>query len=426
MMLSPSLNLSVETCLDPEEMRKLLETVLPEFAGGVRRIDDLRVVKARRNASQRRNPNPITLCYELDVRDCATNNITKRQFYGKVFREGASAQAAYSTNALHLAQLDMLLWAWPDDPGLPQLPQLLDPSATQVWWGESAQEVCTLRYVPENRATLQYLRKPDGRSKQQLFAKTFCDDRGAEVYRRFSYFWERAQHDVDAPLVAQPVTYCEATRSLWQAQAKGTPLLQANISTLAPSLASRLARVMGVLHSAPLALAGSSLRDTAHWMAEIRLRRDKIVRVAPDLRERLERVTGTLEQAAENLPPYQSTLIHGDFHPEQAWIDGERIVLFDFDEFSLGDPMEDLAEFITKIEPGGANSEFATELVVAYARSVPERFDHQRLQWHLALQQLLQASRAFVFQVPNWRGELEHRLARTEALCVSMVKHGAA
>jgi aminoglycoside phosphotransferase (APT) family kinase protein len=101
-----------------------------------------------------------------------------------------------------------------------------------------------------------------------------------------------------------------------------------------------------------------------------------------------------------------------------VWLDNERVVLFDFDEFTLGDPMEDLAGFVTKLGRVATGSEFAAQLLDAYSRMAPERFCQRRLQWHLAIQHLLQASRAFVFQVNDWRLELERRLARVEALCV--------
>jgi Phosphotransferase enzyme family len=424
-MLSPSTDMSVETCLDPAAMSMLLQSVLPEFSGGARKIEHVRIVKSRRNTSRHRNPNPLTLCYELDVRDSSANTSYTQQFYGKVYRNGASAQVKSNTQAWHLAQLDMLLWTWPDDPGLPQLPQLLDPGTTRPWWSESAHEVRALRYVPEDRATLCYLRKTASGSQEQLFAKTFCDERGAAIYQRFKYFWDLSQHNSDAPLVAQPLSYSTATRSLWQAQATGTPLRFALSSTVAPTLARSLTRAMGILHAAPPGLAGARVRDAVYWQNETRLRCNKIMRIAPELSASATRIANMLEHAATTLRSYQPTLIHGDFHPEQVWFDGARIILFDFDEFSLGDPMEDLAGFITKIESGGVDSEFANLLLIAYDHWVPERFDRQRLQWHLAVQQLLQASRAYIFQVPQWRYELERRLARTEALCASLGTEGA-
>ena len=113
-------------------------------------------------------------------------------------------------------------------------------------------------------------------------------------------------------------------------------------------------------------------------------------------------------------------LIHGDCHPDQMWIDRGRVLLFDFDEFSLGDPMEDLAEFIVKLPPTPGGRALAAALPQANAQHAPAHFHADRLNWHRALQQLLQASRAFVFQLPGWQAELERRLARAEAVALEL------
>jgi aminoglycoside phosphotransferase (APT) family kinase protein len=414
---------SIDACLDPEAMRTLLRQALPDAADGHVVLDRLRVVSARRSASRQRNPHPLTLRYEVDVHDDATGRTDTLRLYGKVYRGGASAAAAHDRPVLHIPQLDMLLWAWPADPGLPQLPHLMDLNQTQRWWGEPAREVSVLRYEPEQRATLCYTRNTKANANSgvatRLYAKTFCDDRAEAIYRRFAHFWEMAQHHADAPLVAQPLGYCAQTRSFWQAQAEGKPLSQGFMSGLAPALAERLAQAIAAVHAAPHALAGPAPHDTAHWLSEIRRRRQKITRAAPELAGRIARVAEALEQSAVLMPAYPLTVIHGDYHPGQVWLAGRRVVLFDFDEFTLGDPMEDLAAFVVRLGQVPTDSAFAAQLLTQYSRIAPAHFCAQRLQWHLVVQQVLQASRAFVFQVKDWRRELERRVARAEALCAS-------
>ena len=421
-MLAANSNASIEACLEPEAVRTLLQQALPDAVAGRVTIECLRITNARRNASRRRNPNPLTLRYELDVHDTATGAVGTRRFYGKVFRDGASARAVHGTPALHLPQLDMLLWAWPADPGLPQLPYLLDLRETRRWWGEPAHEVCALRYEPEQRATLRYTRVLRGLAPEHLFVKTFHDRRGEAIHRRFAHFWDRARHDARAPQVARPLGYCAETRAFWQARAVGTPLLQALASSPAPSLPRRLAQAIAAVHAAPRSLAGPVPRDTTHWLTEVRRRRRKIARAAPELADRAARVADAIERTAGQLPMNPLTLIHGDCHPDQMWLEGERIVLFDFDEFTLGDPMEDLAAFVLKLKPAAMAPELGSAVVEQYAACAPGRFDRRRLDWQLAVQSLLQASRAFVFQQPGWADELERRLACSEALAAKLNK----
>lgn len=410
-MLMADVQRTVEICLDTEALRAHLQPVLaPQGA-----IDALRITKAHRSASRRRDPNPLTFCCEVDIAGAAALRL-----YGKVYRCGASAQARLGTDALHVPTLDLLLWRWPADPGLPQLAQLLSPQCTEPLWGAAAAEVQMLRHEPERRATLRY-RHADGRV---IFAKTFCDARGLAVYDRFAWIWQRSQHHANAPRVARPLRCSDEGHTLWQEAAQGTPLLQwPRVDPLGgPNLdwVQPLAHAIASVHGAPPAFAGATPRDTAHWLAEVRRRRNKISRVLPELTGPAHATASAIEQAAARLPACRPALIHGDFHPDQAWFDGQRIVLFDFDEFALGDPMEDLAEFIVKLPEGGGSAQVIALWLGAYAQLAPQHFCRVRLRWHLAVQQLLQASRAFVFQVADWRGEVQRRLARAADLAAQL------
>ena len=414
----------VDACLDAHHMRQRLHAVLPGCADGSRRIEALRISKTRRNTSRRRNPQLLTLCYDVDLHDPASGQTTAQRLYAKVYRDPAeaAAMAAVLANAtmLHLAALGMLLWPWPADPGLPQLAALLDARQAQPWWGQAAAHVETLRYEPETRATLRYSAASGNAgapAAPPLYAKTFRDDRGAAVHHRFVHFWSLAEADPTSPLVAEPLAYTAETRTLWQAAARGTPLVERLAGADTVALAVATARAIARLHAQPLTLAGAARRDRAHWLSEVGRRSKKIGRAAPEYAERVARLAATLAAGAQQFAEPPPSLIHGDFHPDQVWVDNGRIVLFDFDEFAPGDPMEDLAEFVIKLDPPDPGGRFATLLIGAYAQAAPQHFGMRRLHWHLAVQGLLQASRAFVFQVEGWRGQLERRLARAEAFC---------
>ena len=59
-------------------------------------------------------------------------------------------------------------------------------------------------------------------------------------------------------------------------------------------------------------------------------------------------------------------------------------------------------------------------LVRAYAAAAPQRFNPQSLAWHLAIQSLLQVSRAFIYQRPGWAEALERRLAPAETRTLAL------
>lgn len=406
-----TLDTCLDTCLDADAMRAHLAALLPECRDGGLRVTALDVLQPRRSASRRRQPHPLTLSYRLELQDPANGRCQALRLYAKVFREGASA-LHLAPRTLHLPALDMRLWRFPQDPGLPQLQRLLDPGFTLPWWPRPASAVDTLRYEPENRATLCFRH-----GAEALYAKTFADDRAEAVHRRFQHFWQLAEHNPFAPTVAEPLGHDAATRSVWQAEAEGRPLRE-RLQTAAPSgVAVRLAAAFAAVHAAPASLAGPVARDGDHWRREIGRRSRKIGRALPALAPRVHAIAAALDHAAAALPALPLVLIHGDCHPDQVWLGADdRVVLFDFDEFTLGDPMEDLAQFVTRLGDAGGSARFGSEIVAAYANLAPAAFSAPRLRWQLALQQLLQASRAFVFQAPGWPLLMAQRLARAEML----------
>jgi aminoglycoside phosphotransferase (APT) family kinase protein len=210
---------------------------------------------------------------------------------------------------------------------------------------------------------------------------------------------------------------------VWQAPATGTPLLRALDAHNAKLLIGRVARALALLHAAPLApTAGATPRSAAHWVAEARRRQKKIGRADPALAARVARVADAIGAHAKHQATRPLSLIHGDFHPGQIWVREGRVVLFDFDEFTLGDPMEDLAALVLRLEQAGTSPELSLALVKQYAACAPSRYDRRSLDWHLMVQSLLQTSRAFVFQQPGWADALERRLACSETLAAKLNK----
>ncbi len=437
------MNARLDACTDLPAMQALLQRRLPGFADGRLRIDALRVHKARRSSSLQRNPHPITLCYELRVAGGDHEGMGCQWLYAKMFRDGASASCfasidmsrlqppAFGAALVHLAELDMVLWALPNDPGLPQLAALLDPERLRplLPWAALAIDpqrcrgiaVELQRYEPEQRATLRCSVTLEGADAPLvLFAKTFCDARGRAIDERFHYFWQRAHIDPAAPLVAPPLGYDAATQTAWQGAAEGVPLLQALADGDAPALFSKVTQALSALHTAPL--AWNRERPLAHWRAEARRRQTKIARAEPALAARAAALVEAIDTLAARWPDVPLGLIHGDFHPDQVWLHHGRVVLFDFDEFTLGDPLEDIAEFAIKL----ADHDLCRAFIAAAAATAGASFDPDRLRWHLAVQSLLQASRAFIFQRAGWRAELALWLARAEREAAALTAEATA
>lgn len=468
--------------IDTAALLHALREGLPACRRGELHVASLRVLQAQRSPSRQRHPHPVRLELQAEVQDLRDGRRGRQGWMAKAYRDGAAASAAPAARAAatavpdfgdalsHLPVLDLLVWAWPNDPALPQLPDLVQPARVKAHLPEGVTSpsssalagqgsdqgsgvgprrvpamapgswahrpsghpdagagpvlhVERLRYRPEQRATLRYTLGEHGAGpRRTVVAKTFADDRAAVLDARFRHFWHAARHDPWAPAVAEPLGVDAATRTLWQAEARGQPLVQAWRRGDGAAGLAAVGRALARLHATDpsvLQLPDAATRGLSHWLAELPLRHKKIARAAPELAGRAAAVVDALARAAARLPARARMPMHGDFHPEQVWLDGPRAVFFDFDEFTLGDPMEDLAQFIVKLEqlplPPSTLRAGIEALCRGYADAGGTLCGAQ-LAWYRSLQALLQTTRAFVFQAPGWRDTLPARLARTEAL----------
>lgn len=422
---------------DPETLRALLQAELPGFADGGRRIESLQVERVRRSSSRHRHPHPLTLSITLEVDDRVRLRRGPQRLYGKTWRPGGAALAwaaldrsslaasAFAEPVARVPSHELLLWAWPNDPGLPQLAALADPA--RLWpllpaaaraGARGVDHVEAVRWEPERRATLRATLQAD--PPRPLWGKTFASARAPALQARFDAARLAAQRQDGAARVATTLGLSADGRTLWQADAGCQPLG----ALASPRRFAAAGRALARLHALPPApaMAVGTVQDPAACLAEARQRAHKIARVQPALAARAAALVDALAGQAASLPAPALTLVHGDCHVDQfGWDEAAgRIVLFDFDEFALGDPMQDLAAFVTRW-PGfgsGRPSDLACgqALLQAYAEAAPAWWRPDWLRWQRSLQALLQATRAFVFQVPGWPAVLAARLGEAEAL----------
>ena len=382
--------LDLDLYTDPAAMRPALQS-LRGLSSPVRRVD---VLHAARRAP-RRDPASracrIAVCYRVE-----TAARGHEILYGKVYPSNVCAELTAGTGAPPapewLREIDMIFWRFPQDPGLPQLGALLDGDTELV------------RYRPEERATLR---------RGELYAKTFRGDDGAELCARF-FSLQHMSVGLMAFEVARPLEYDASTRTFWQQGIEAPALAEVITSGNCAALMALAAQGLAALHGAEPRFGPA--RSNAQLAAASLRRAAKIGRCMPRLGPQAQ---GIAEEIAGHVPAAAgeaSVQIHGDFHMDQLRVREGRLVLFDLDELSIGDPLEDLASFVVKCPLRDARlaRQACAALVEAYARCRPALFDAARLGWHLSVQWLHKASRAYVWQRPGWRAAAEEALAQAE------------
>jgi Ser/Thr protein kinase RdoA (MazF antagonist) len=134
--------------------------------------------------------------------------------------------------------------------------------------------------------------------------------------------------------------------------------------------------------------------------------------IAPELRGRLERVLGTLEDSR----PADAVLLpsHSDFNARQLLVANRQLALTDFDAFCLAPAALDHATYVAYLVRGGPDDlngalEGLADLLAGYG----ERPAH--LSWYVATMILRRAPRPFRYFDPDWRPRLEEMVASSAA-----------
>lgn len=371
----------------------------------------------------------INICYRLEVagRDQPVILFGRSHLDGssKKSYEQAQAVAASPTSAKEirlLPEMDMVIWRFPEDPGLPQLPQLLDAQRASRFLPlqqldnikpeqVNHVDIQVVRYRPEQRCILRYdITHGEENAHTVLYAKVFNDGKGEQIFSRIKHCY-----DMGTSLgarVARPLHYNASMRTVWQEALTGTPpaeyLANGNYREIMHMTGACLAN----LHAAKLSMNKTVSREGR--LADAIKKSRKLVLTFPELSEILDRIAGHLKDQLPQLPAALETVIHGDMHFGQILIlpDG-KLALFDFDEWSLGDPAQDLADLIVDSQVSHHEHDRAEVPVMQRQDMIKRLLESYRLQggkatsaaidWHARIQFINKAYRAAIQQEPAWQ-----------------------
>lgn len=385
----------------------------------------------------------LCVCYELDGAPEVAIGY-KPMLYGRAYLQGSSrnefAALAQPFGAKHIPELDMIVWPFPHDPKLPQLHELLDktrvihhfPYPDMPFGSESISniKIYVVRYRPEQRCILRYeIECGSNRAPFILYAKVFADDNGEQVFARMQRF-----HPVATALgvrIARPLGYSPTVRAVWQEELSGKPLTESLGTGVHPAPIDAIGPCLARLHAADLPMQKTVTR--AARLADARKKSHKLAHWLPELTDELGAIITGAQSELAVLPHAQETVIHGDLHLGQFLItDTGALALFDFDEWSRGDPAQDLADLI--VDPhvnqfalGKAktnrilSSGVAYSLLTSYRRHAAWTVTDAEIVWHARIQLINKAYRAVIQQESRWR----EKVSALVALAADSIELGA-
>jgi Phosphotransferase enzyme family len=331
---------------------------------------------------------------------------------------------------LHIAKLGMVAWFFPYDPALPWLSKVLDKGFTRKYFADflllqknapscviKAIALSIINYRPEIRCTYRYDLKRLSGNTQTLYGKTFADGSGSEIHRRIAHLYPRTENNPESFVIPRLLGYDYTLHTLWLEGLDGKSLLDIINKQNADQLMASIARHLVDFHSAEISGLDVILED--EQFTEIRKKCTKLQNSYPDISNRIESLLYTLEEQKPDTTMNSMRLIHGDFHIQQLLLlDDNSIALFDFDELAMANPLVDVANFCADLSvldlPKGLIERLTSRFFSAYKTLSSDALNESQFSWHLRVQFLTRAYRAYIQQKPNLEYLIEQFLIAAE------------
>lgn len=405
---------------DGAAMREVFQARLWPLAEGGPKVLDCDILFAHHKSYLRRESRRksyMTLCYRLRLATYAKDNRARGKasmFYAKAHLDDpGTVEVADAGASWYWPELKLALWRFPHDPKLPHLAEMIDSVAVRAYLpydnlptGYHASAAiarigaAVIHYYPEERCTCRYdlvSAAPRASRPLSLFGKTFNDDRGESAYRRQLELWRVTQTKARKFIVARPLGYSAATKTLWLEQVAGVPAQNFLTGQADTAWLRAVAEGLADLHR--VAPVGTVQYRRDDQLQELHSKSKKLAHGFPGLAESLKSLQCGLERDAASCIPSRQSFIHGDFHLRQLLVHGADIAFLDFDECGGGDALQDVASFIVDLHfydlAGDQATRMGWRFLQAYERAADWQVPRDRLDWRVRLQLFTKAYRVY-------------------------------
>jgi hypothetical protein len=313
-------------------------------------------------------------------------------------------------------EMSMVLHAFPYDPKLPYLGQLLDADfvrrqieAHLPGLGLSTEWKCRevtchkIKYMAGKRCILRYeLVMTDTQNHHKPFvfySKTYSSAKSRYVYEALRRLCASPACLDGSLSIPEPVAHVEAANTLWQKawEGKKLPAVMNGIgweNFHDTGFPEKIASVLAALHQVEMPEAKLASGPSPALMVEnVYGDVQDIMAFVPEKRAELEALTKTLGAWAPNFDGRAPrATIHGSFKVAQLLCREQELGLVDFDSIANGDPLYDVAEFIASLVflivsdniPAASIAKSVEIFLASYQKQVPWECDRQRLSWYVS------------------------------------------
>jgi len=322
-------------------------------------------------------------------------------------RDGLAAAPRFGPPSLHLADWDLWLWAYPNDPELPGLAALADPervrarfAATPDAFGfeRAPHSVLSRRakYVPGKRCG--YVFEVSGWSERRhaparrVYGKCHAGDEARIAHEAASRVWHSPAARAGDVRLPQPFAWDEPTGIVWQEGLAGRPVLKEHgQAEKLPGLAAEIGARLAALHGADAGLALEM--DHAFLLGMLRESLAAAARTLPPAAGAACELGEHLLAIGARFPELPAVTLHGSFRMSHVMETAAGVAFIDLDGANAGDPGVDLGRFLAhlrrleaqgSIVPAVADAT-AREFRRGYQSSARVRVSDERIGWATAV-----------------------------------------
>ena len=411
-----------ELFTDPLKMKDFFQQQLPGFSGGeciVNKCQVLRFRYHREKNTESVEKGFFTVRYELEVKHRFNRQEDKQLLFAKVYpkarrqeelrnlRTEHSLHPRFAAMVLDIPDLDMIVWSFPNDPGISHLAEIMNPDKITRYLpfellpqgvngpGDITDaKLDVIRYHPEVRCTFHLnliCRSSELPSAtHDLYGKTFNDERGEDLYRLIRFLWMKSIKNAGSFIIAQPLAYNSRAKILWQETLSGKPLGsiigKANCKDFLWSVAGGLAWI----HKS--SLTSIVKQGTFDQLEAIVDKTYVVMSELPRFREQLELIVSSIKKDLPGLAKITDRPVHGSFRIKELLVCEKGLAVFDLDKVTMGDWVRDLALFLVDLHLVYRDADLVHLMSGSFYRSYCSQVDWEvpvdRLKWHIQVQYL--------------------------------------
>jgi Phosphotransferase enzyme family len=305
---------------------------------------------------------------------------------------------------VYLKELNIFVRSFPDDPGMPHLPQLQEsewlkayfnrlPESIGILANERVDTISTkvMHYLPEQSCMMRFdltvkSTIDDSRRQFSVFGKTYSDLKGEATFRSMMQLASRN------PYCAPPLHYDPDLRILWQCALPGQTLEWYSGFLDQPGLPRLLARCIAAFHSSRIDGEADYGFDAIFKQLDACQRlaatqgqtlHSAVTRLRDDLTQLHKRIAWNHDRRGA---------VHLDLKMANLLVAHDRAYLIDLDSAGLGDPLADTGSFIANLYLNGLRagakmediSDFADRFLADYTALLQWTWRTEELYWYIS------------------------------------------